>query len=109
MIQNLYILDAREVLLWIRKGLPVFDCENQRIGKVSYAQPGKVFGDLDNADPQAFLTLPPDLQPQLAQDGFIKIDCGLFHRTRIVTPEQIQKMDDEALRLNVTYADLIAI
>jgi hypothetical protein len=109
MVQNLYILDAREALLWIRKGLPVFDCENIKIGKVNYVQLGDVLAESPTAKPQEFYHLPPDIQPQLAQDGFVKVDCGLFNRNRIVTPEQIQKMDYEALRLNVTCESLLKI
>ena len=109
MIRQSVIPQEDEVLNWVRKGMPVYDRNEHRIGKVRRVQ----FGDLSSAD----LPLWPDeiyralipAQARLKRQGYMQIDTGFLSRDRFVTPDQIADLHDDHIRLNVDDTDLIKL
>lgn len=52
--------------------------------------------------------LPEALRGQLLRQGFIRIDtAGLFASDRYATPDQIESVSDDTVRLNLTKDELI--
>lgn len=52
--------------------------------------------------------LPEALRGQLLRQGFIRIDtAGLFESDRFATPDQIESVSDDTVRLNLTKDELI--
>ncbi len=51
--------------------------------------------------------MPKELRERLAQDGFIRIDAGLFRHHRYALREQIDRVEGERVVLNVPEAELI--
>jgi len=109
MAQNVYKSDYTEdVLSYVRDGMPVYDAEDKKVGKVKYVQMGDGSADA-LAQPTDFYNLPPETQSRLARHGYIQIDCGFFARDRVATPDQIDELNDDGLRLRVMGDDLLAI
>jgi hypothetical protein len=112
----------------IQSGMKVFDSNHDEIGKVEFVQFGdddpetpemearsiSDFGDGENtlvdAVSRAFRTdsVPDELRLRLMHQGFVRIDSkGLFASDRYITPQQIDSVADDELRLNVTRDELI--
>ncbi len=96
------------ILTWIRDGMPVYDRDDNKVGKVKFVYFGENSAE-GTAKPSEFYNLPDELQGRLAHDGFVQIDAGLLRADRIALPEQIAEMRDEQLRLNVTAAELFTV
>lgn len=112
----------------IREGMKVYDATDKEIGTVEYVQ----FGDDDPATEEIEASglsdlkvrddslifdiakvfnpdddLPDEVRERLLHQGFVRIDAdGWFSADRYVTPEQIQLVSGDALRLNVAKDQL---
>ena len=111
----------------IQEGMKVIDRTNKQIGEVEMV----MFGDDDPATPEletsglsqrgrrdtlieniadAFRTdeLPEEVREKLLHQGFIRVDAdGLFAADRYVMPEQISRVDADAVTLTVSKDELI--
>ena len=111
----------------IHEGMKVIDRTNKQIGEVEMV----MFGDDDPATPEleasglsqrgrrdtlmeniadAFRTdeLPEEVREKLLHQGFIRVDAdGLFAADRYVMPEQISRVDADAVTLTVSKDELI--
>lgn len=112
----------KNVLLSVKEGMDVVDIEGKHVGKVSYVQ----FGDEDptNPAPQTVTgtapldqddslvdevaralvgegDVPESLRGQLLRYGFIRIDSGFLRRDRFATADQIVRVVDGTVGLNV--------
>jgi hypothetical protein len=96
----------QETLLMIPQGTAVYDADNHKVGKVKDVQLSAQSGEAPNLS-GSFYNLPNELQIHLMRAGFIQIDCGLFARDRFITPNQIETIRDDGLKLNVTSSELI--
>lgn len=101
--------DKQETLAWVREGMPVYDRDDRKIGKVTDVKLGDGADDVPVNKPAAFYKLPPELQSRLAQHGFIQISRGFLARDVIATPEQIAELTDDHLRLNVGKESLVTL
>jgi hypothetical protein len=109
-------------------GMKVFDSEGHHIGKVDglkfpenaidpSAEPATVDkADTPDVNPvieavaEAFgrEDIPEPLRSQLLRDGYVHLDAsGLFAADRYVLPEQIARMGEDGIYLNVTRDALI--
>ena len=96
----------QETLSWIPQGTAVYDADNHKVGKVKDVQLSTQSGESPNLT-GAFYNLPNEIQIHLMRDGFIQVDCGLFSRDRFITPNQIETIRDDGLKLNITSSELI--
>ncbi len=110
------------VLLNIKEGMEVVDIEGKRVGTVSYVQ----FGDEDptNPTPQTVTgsepvtrddslvdevaraivgeeEVPDTIRARLLRYGFIRIDSGFLRNDRFATADQIVRVVDGTVGLNV--------
>jgi hypothetical protein len=109
MIRQSVIPQEDEVFNWVRKGMPVYDRNEHRIGKVRRVQ----FGDISSADlpmwPDEIYHAPGPIQARLTRQGYMQIDTGFLSRDRFATPDQIAELHDDHVRLNVEDVDLIKL
>lgn len=123
----------RNILNTIHEGMVVYDNADDRIGEVDFvhfgaasetqqqlgtgpASPGPAdspqmrddtFVDMiadafDNRD------VPRELRRKLLQEGYVRLDAdGLFAADRFITPDQIDAVREDDLRLNVSRDQLI--
>jgi len=109
MAQNLYQSEhAEDMLSYVRDGMPVYDMDDKKVGKVKYVQMGDGSADA-LAKPTDFYNLPPETQTRLARHGYVQIDCGFFARDRVATPDQIAELTDDGVRLHVTGDSLMTV
>jgi len=101
--------EEHEILSWIQEGMPVFDRDGKKIGKVRRVQFGDRSGENPVAKPEEFYHLPSEVQIRLARDGFIQIDAGFFAHDRLVSPDEIAQVSDNGLILNVTGDSLVIL
>lgn len=113
----------------IRKGMEVYDFDENKIGTVEYVQ----FGDEDPTQPgaqtetvspaqidsrdsiidniaDAFRSddLPEELRERLLRHGFIRVDAaGLFSADRYILPDQIQSVSGDQVIVNVDKEEAI--
>jgi hypothetical protein len=109
MAQYLSPSNAQDLLVWIHEGVPVFDCDDNKVGKVKHVHLSAVSGDFPVAKPENLYRLPPETQAYLVHRGYVEIDCGFLARNRLVTPEQIDQLNDQGLKLKVSSDSLIEI
>jgi hypothetical protein len=112
----------------IHKGMKVLDQEAHEIGTVDFVKFGEEDPDkpgveaagvdpLDDTQPSLAVTLmdvfrpdeiPDELRDRLIREGFVRMEApGLFHADRYVLPEQIQAVNEDEVRLNVSKSELI--
>jgi hypothetical protein len=119
------------VLEKIKKGMRVFDQEQNDIGSVDYVK----FSDEDPSQPGAETAsvspsqrdtnnsfvenvydifspdeIPDELQARLLREGFVRVDSeSLFHSDRYILPSQIQSVSvsDNLVRLKVSKSALV--
>ncbi|HEX2623137.1 MAG TPA: hypothetical protein VHL11_23415 [Phototrophicaceae bacterium] len=107
MAQNTMQADRKhEMLSWVREGTPVFGRDGSKIGKVKYIHQGDMYDQGLVSKPDELQRLVPEIQIRLAQNGFVQINRGFFARDRFATPEQVEELDDEGLKLNVNGDEL---
>lgn len=122
---------TESVLKHIREGMEVYDSVGDRIGTVDTLYFGASSDEMKEhgvgaasaPDPslrQSGLVddivraiggendLPDEMRKRLIHDGFIRIDAaGLFASDRYVLPEQIDRVHDDHVHLNVTGDQLL--
>lgn len=112
----------------IQKGMKVLDQDAHEIGTVDFVKFGDEDPDtpvaetaganpLDETQPSLAVTmlevfqpdeLPEELRARLIREGFVRMEApGLFHAERYVLPEQIQAVNEDEVRLNVSKSELI--
>lgn len=109
----------------IREGMEVYDARDTRIGTVEYIHFGaETEGDVAAepsaagvrsnslvdifADIFAVDTIPEEVQAQLMQKGFMRIDAdGLFAADRYVTLDHVVSVAGDRVSLNVTRDELV--
>jgi hypothetical protein len=117
------------VLNSIRKGMDVYDFDENKIGTVEYVQ----FGDEDPNDPSAQTEtvspaqidsrdsiidniadafrsddLPEELRERLLRHGFIRVDAaGLFSADRYILADQIQSVSEDRVTVSVDKEEAI--
>ncbi len=114
------------VLSNIHEGMPVFDLDGHKIGKVDFVQlsSGDVAGR-GSATPspmdretsivddfaKAFAAsdnLTDDVKSRLLFSGFVRMDSdALFRSDRYILPEQIGYVSGEEVHLNAKFKDLV--
>jgi hypothetical protein len=110
MTHNQFKLDkVEDMLSWIYEGMPVYDIDDRKVGKVRDMHFADGSEQALAAKPEGFYNLPLEVQGRLARYGFIQIDCGIFAPDRCVTPDQIADLTDDAIRLHVTRDELVTI
>ncbi len=117
-------------LTLIKEGMEVFDANNKNVGSVAYVR----FGDDNpredfhtetasvqdkNASDEIVETvaevlvgndeIPEELGARLLRYGYIRIDGGLLHSDRFATPDQIARVTDHHVELNVPADELITL
>ncbi|MBI5959465.1 MAG: hypothetical protein HY866_12065 [Chloroflexi bacterium] len=106
------------VLLDIHPGMEVYDLDNNKIGIVKYVKlPEGYILDVDTMGDDtlrnvvAALTtaahIPVETREQILQSGFVRLDTGLLHADRYITPDQIRDVFTERIRLRVTRDELL--
>jgi hypothetical protein len=119
------------ILNQVHEGMRVYDREGEEIGNVRRVFLGAVSDEMHERgkgpatapDPEmrddslidnlaeAFSAddpLPEALRGRLLRQGFIRIDTeGLFASDRYATPDQIESVSDDTVRLNLMKDDLI--
>jgi hypothetical protein len=110
------------VLINVKEGMDVVDVEGKHVGTVSYVQ----FGDEDPTNPNIQTVtghsselrddslvdevakalvgegeLPDTMRGQLLRYGFIRINSGFLRRDRFATADQVVRVVDETVGLNV--------
>ena len=99
---------ANNLLTAARQGMPVYDRENKKIGKVRLVQLGDE-SDLDPIPkPEGFYKLPAEAQRHLAREGFVMLDSGWFSRSRYVAASQIAEVVNDSVMLNVDGNQLVS-
>jgi hypothetical protein len=124
--------NAGEVMTSIHEGMPVYDREGKKIGKVKAVYMGTISDSLDQsgAGPAAPAAgdvryedrivpglsdiiagdndIPEEVRARMEHSGFIQIDSvGLFARDRYALREHIESAGDEGVRLKITRDGLI--
>jgi hypothetical protein len=104
----LHLATANNLLTAARQGMPVYDRENKKVGKVRLVQ----FGDESEMDPipkpEGFYKLPTEAQSQLAREGFVVLDSGWFSRSRYAAASQIDEVVNDSVMLNVDGNQLVS-
>jgi hypothetical protein len=105
-------------LIDIHPGMEVYDLEDNKIGTVKYVKfPEGYVIDVDslgddtlrhvvvalNSSPH----IPVETRECLLQDGFVRLDTGLFRADRYIAPEQIRDVSGERVWLRVTRDELL--
>ncbi|MCA9906648.1 MAG: hypothetical protein KC547_22490 [Anaerolineae bacterium] len=116
--------------IYVREGMHVFDMNGDKIGKVEFVRmsdedpsteypetvtPGAIdeqnssfieeIADVFTDWPQ----LPEEMRERLLRSGFVRIDRGLLKSDAIATPEQIARVSEDGVHLNVTEDNLFAL
>ena len=103
----LHPVTVNYTLAAVRQGMPVYDGENKKVGKVRLVQ----FGDESEVDPipkpEGFYKLPPEAQTRLAREGFVLVEGGWFSHSRYVAANQIAEVVNDSVMLNVSGGQLI--
>jgi hypothetical protein len=107
MFRQMNASDAENLLLWVRRGMPVHDRDDKHIGRIKSIHFGYDALDDQPLTLQKLHDLPPELQEVLAHDGFIEIDTGFLSADLLAKRSQLEEMNDEYVRLNVTREELI--
>jgi hypothetical protein len=106
-VSPLHPATASNLLMAVRQGMPVYDRENKKIGKVRLVQ----FGDESELDPipkpEEFYKLPAEAQSRLAREGFVVLDSGWFSRSRYAAASQIDEVVNDSVMLNVDDKQLV--
>jgi hypothetical protein len=99
--------ETENLLLWVRKGMPVHDSDDKHIGRIKSIY----FGYDSVADQPVVLDklhdLPPEVQEALTRDGFIEIDTGFLSSNLLARRSNLEEITDTLVRLNVTRDALI--
>ena len=96
---------AREILSWVEKGMPVFDSSGTQLGTVNDIQFASTNNDILSKTLE-FFRLPFDQQMRLNKIGYIQIDRGLLDHDCFVTPDQVDEVHSSRIVLNVEVAKL---
>ena len=113
-----------DVLDLIRTGMTVLDVDGDKVGKVNLIQPGdpeagieaRQYADLGKGllveefsrgygtggEPH----VPDQIRARMLEAGFIRIDGGLFTRTRYAIIDQIDRVEDNNVHLRTAKHDL---
>lgn len=115
----------------VHEGMAVYDANRDKIGEVEFVHfgsasetqlahgtgpatvaPADAGYDRSLVDIFASIFSPGEVPDQLAQKlyrtGFVRIDsAGLFAADRYITPDQITRVDNDSIHLNVTRDELI--
>ena len=97
------------VFSFIRDGMPVFDADDRKIGRVKSVNFGDRYDVAPVARPVEFYDLPAEIQNRLARDGFVLIDCGIFSHDCLVTSDQIEDVNEDEIRLIVLRENLVTV
>jgi hypothetical protein len=119
MIQNL--------MMQIHEGMTVYDRTGDAVGKVTFirfgeenpAQPGPetITGSRTDTSESSLVEdiaevfddhdLPETIRGRLRRYGYIQIDAGLLASDRLVFPDQVARIEQDGVHLNVTNDELI--
>lgn len=99
------------VLMGVREGMPVYDLDHDKIGKVvDMRSPGHTSDDVSMWDYMfantAVQNAPEVMRSRLAEAGYIHVGSGLFRKDYYVTLDQVDHVTDEGVILNVYRDDL---
>ena len=113
-----------DVINLIHKGMSVQDVEGDKIGKVNLVQLGDPEAGLEAREHAALGKgllveefsrgygtggephVPDPLRARMLEAGFIRIDGGLFSRTRYAIVDQIDRVEGDVVHLRSTKHDL---
>jgi hypothetical protein len=91
----------RDFLTIIREDMPVYEQDGRRIGNVKYVHPIDGNDDKREATLDRLAHIPSEIQGRLLNSGFIQIDCGLLQPDCYATPDQITRIQDDGVHLNI--------
>jgi hypothetical protein len=88
----------------VYEGMKVVDVNGEEVGKVEFVKlgdPGAI--SIQGEDPDVMPDLPPSFAARLMLTGYLKVDRkGLFARDAYVSATEIDRVEDNTVRLNVS-------
>jgi hypothetical protein len=96
-----------EILSRVEEGMDVFDRDGRKIGIVKYIQNGLGLVEEVSDSPALPSNAPLQICRQLMQRGFIKIKAGLLVSDRFATADQVERVEDDRVALNVSDDELL--
>jgi hypothetical protein len=105
----------------VKEGMEVIDIHSKRLGKVEYVR----FGDDTPRDdypteaaPEEIIQsiaddfagkddMPEELREHLLRYGYFRLGSGLIHKDYFVTPDQVARVSNNQVELNVTTEELL--
>lgn len=102
--------DTQEnVFVKLEEGMPVYDRNDKKVGKVRHFQSGLGTADEPGESGELPADAPLELRQRLIGGGFVKIDRGLLSSDRYAELDHVEAVSEEGVRLNVAKDELLKL